>query len=123
MRVHSTARPFICEICSESYKAKKNLKSHMESVHSAQRLVCKDCGKIFNNNDGLKVHMKYHDENLQLRCELCGKGFVSGQKLKEHMNTHTGKKPYICKVDSCFAAFASSSSFSHHYKTCLLKKG
>ena len=123
MSVHSTARPFICEVCSDSFKSNQNLKSHMEYIHSLQRHVCKHCGKIYNNNDALKAHNRYHDENLQLKCELCGKGFVSRQKLKEHMNTHTGKKPYICLIESCSAAFASTSSLSHHKKSCLLQKG
>ena len=120
MSVHTTERPFICEVCCDSFKAKKTLRNHMETVHSTKIFSCEDCGKTFSHPDHLKVHQRYHNPDMQLKCDVCGRGFVSGQKLRDHMNTHTGEKPYKCKGDSCLAEFGSSSAFSHHKKSCLI---
>lgn len=64
-------RPFVCEICGDSFFGRTNLTTHMWAAHKVQDPVralvkgpwCPACGKPFQTKHGAKEHLQ------KLRCE------------------------------------------------------
>lgn len=59
--IHSTARPFLCEICGSAFKTRSVQRKHVQSVHNNPRaFCCSCCTKKFNTQYALKRHQKLH---------------------------------------------------------------
>lgn len=62
--IHSTARPFLCEICGSAFKTRSVQRKHVQSVHRNPRaFCCACCGKKFNTQYALKRHQKLHSSH------------------------------------------------------------
>lgn len=119
-KVHGVANIF-CSFdgCSRKFVQECDLKDHIKRTHPTGFFNCHQCGKQFVNEEKLKRHIKMHNIDTEgLPCNLCALKFITKQKLREHMNTHTGATPYKCPGFGCEKAFMSSSSLSHHKKSC-----
>lgn len=64
--IHSTARPFLCEICGSAFKTRSVQRKHVQSVHNNPRaFCCSCCSKKFNTQYALKRHQKLHQPSEQ----------------------------------------------------------
>jgi len=115
MRIHTAVKKHACDYCDKLFRSKEKLRDH-QSVHTNIKYPCTICGSQFSRIPTLKAHMRIHNDPY--KCPECSKIFETGQKYREHMNTHTGAKPFKC--DACQSAYSSSSSLSHHKKSCSL---
>lgn len=62
--IHSTARPFLCEICGSAFKTRSVQRKHVQSVHRNPRAFsCTCCGKKFNTQYALKRHQNLHSSH------------------------------------------------------------
>ncbi|KAI0098033.1 hypothetical protein GGR51DRAFT_438217 [Nemania sp. FL0031] len=85
-------RPFLCTMCPNSFKYKKDLNRHLDTVHKAQDdpvYLCR-CGKVDTRKDNFRRHLR-----------TC-KG--------KHPNAH-----FKCKCDSMFT---DKNQFSGHFADC-----
>ena len=113
-RSHLNERPFICEVCGNSYRAASQLKVHFRTHTGERPYVCKECGKTFNTGSTLHRHGLVHTGEKAHRCEWCGKSFGKPYTLKVHTRIHTGEAPYKCDV--CDKAFRQKCSLQDHQK-------
>ena len=117
--VHRNLAPsHTCAECSNVYKSKSGLKTHIANSHSNRIFQCELCQKVLKTKDSLDYHMKSHNTEEQFPCNSCDRKFVTKTKLKMHMNTHTGELPYKCLNPSCHKAYASNDQLWHHKKNC-----
>jgi len=79
-------RPFMCNICGQSYKTPNYLYRHKKTHSALKRFHCKLCNKSFTMSKLLKQHMNVHSER-RFECDICMKKFQS----KGNMNAHRKK--------------------------------
>ncbi|XP_058066218.1 zinc finger protein 613-like [Anopheles bellator] len=142
--VHYAPKLFICDVCSKSFRQKKNydyhkrvihlkqytpvecdickkwlkdacyLREHKAKCHSIKKCVCSTCGKEFLKTANLKNHITRVHNANKLLCSICGKSLSSKNNLKEHMFSHTGDYLYTCPY--CPKQFNSHSNMTTHRK-------
>ena len=119
-KVHGIANiPCRFDGCPRKFVQECDLNDHIKRTHPTGFFNCHQCGKQFVNEEKMKRHIKMHNIDTEgLPCNICTLRFITKQKLREHMNTHTGATPYKCQGSGCEKAFMSSSSLSHHKKSC-----
>lgn len=112
--LHTSDRPFACDLCPSRFKWKAALKTHI-LVHTGQKpAVCDICGSSFTTKGSMKKHKsEYRGENSsqncgclskrllilgihtgdrRYHCETCSMRFYSNDHLKRHKRTHTGER-------------------------------
>ncbi|CAG7730731.1 unnamed protein product [Allacma fusca] len=77
-------RPFICSVCSASYKTRTHLRRHMFVHLSCRPYPCRDCGKGFNRKEHLNKHTEAVHSGTKYECGFCGKEI----SRKDHLNRH-----------------------------------
>lgn len=90
-------RPIVCEICAESFKSLKTLKSHKLS-HSEPKFQCNVCDKKFYKPYTYQNHLLTH-EVPQYSCSECKKKFKTKKAVAVHSRTHNKIKEFVC--NSC----------------------
>ena len=76
---------------------------------------CDGCKRTYTNEKNLKRHIEaLHSGSLKYKCEYCHKALSSKQNLKEHTYIHTGERPYVCNEPDCNASFRQGSQLSAH---------
>ena len=97
--------PFACTYCSEIFKVKEELNSHVNEFHQRKLHTCQICGTHLFSFGKLLCHMKkIHPEDKAavkevtkiLRCDICQKQFTSAKSVRVHKMIHTGEKKYQC---------------------------
>ena len=91
---------YSCTSCDKAFNSLKKKSDHNYRSHNPQ--TCNICGKSFKQ---LKRHMEVvHSDDSQKRflCPDCGKGFVDISALSNHqMNVHIKTRPYKCRYPEC----------------------
>jgi len=104
-----------CHICGDSV-GKHRLKKHMLSHN--EKIICELCNKEVRN---LKSHieaMHTADEEKSHQCQECGKGFHKSDALKKHqMSVHLKLRPYKCRYGCTFAYNDQGNRNAHEKKT------
>lgn len=87
---------FPCLECTYKATSVGNLKRHVLSRHTGERVPCLICGKDFASKDGLKVHHMNKHEGVMFRCKLCEHEATTKSNLLRHMHkkheSMTGEK-------------------------------
>ncbi|XP_075231117.1 uncharacterized protein LOC142330000 [Lycorma delicatula] len=89
-------KKLVCEYCSESFKCKCYLKSHINFQAKEKKNNTNFCQKSFNQSSTLKSHLNIHTKEKNYMCNFCQKVFNSSSSLKKHLNIHTKEKNYVC---------------------------
>lgn len=50
-----------CDICGAKIKQKKDLRTHMQRLHSGHKATCAICGKQFARSNYLYAHIRIHE--------------------------------------------------------------
>ncbi|XP_072947100.1 uncharacterized protein [Epargyreus clarus] len=115
MTLHSSARPFACDLCPHTSKTKKYLAKHVKVVHKpASKFKCEYCDKMFHYKSILDKHVVVHTNSKPNKCKVCGKGFNSGYSLSVHVLIHQNLKPHKCKY--CDYACRDTSTLRKHHE-------
>ena len=82
--VHVTSRLFNCDQCSQKFKNKRDVPTHVSKVHVEVQFLCAECQKLFKTEQQLKTHKQSVHGKKKFFCAVCGKGVSSIQKQKAH---------------------------------------
>ncbi|XP_017836550.1 gastrula zinc finger protein XlCGF17.1 isoform X2 [Drosophila busckii] len=116
--LHSTERPFVCEICDRRFVLRTQLVSHarMHTGEPKPRIFpCPECSKTWPTKSDLRTHMRSHDPDMSKRpykCDRCEKAFFTRGHLNSHHLVHTGEKPYACRY--CDKSYQSVGNLNNH---------
>ena len=73
-----------CKRCPYEGSVWRNVRAHLQRMHSQHNFSCLVCNEIFAANKDLKAHMK-NAHKKKHRCDICQKCFSSKQYLGQHM--------------------------------------
>ncbi len=110
-----TARLYKCDLCTNSYTVKHQLKIHKVVVHEGKRpYCCRTCNATFTCMSNMKRHEKsvHRSQERKFKCGQCSRAYLNEANLKRHFRTHTGQKDFVCMV--CNAAFNTKSELKLH---------
>lgn len=118
MRIHSGIKPYICSICSKSFRQSSTLNTHL-TLHTGKTHLCPTCGKRFSRKSFLNVHIRTHTGNFPYPCNDCSLKFSQKCELTIHRERHhsNGVKAFNCSLcDKCFSCRATlrSHMFVHN---------
>ena len=97
--VHVTSRLFNCDQCSQKFKNKRDVTTHVSKVHVEAQFLCAECQKLFKTEQQLKTHLQSVHEKKKFFCAVCGKGVCSIQKQKAHYKYCKDKQVKAEKVE------------------------
>lgn len=89
--IHSTERPWVCEVCNATFKLKGGLRAHRRLMHSRENLKkCSDCEKEFLNVAALNNHYAIiHLGQRNHICPICGRTYAYRKHMLRHVKeTH-----------------------------------
>lgn len=107
-----------CDLCTSSYKAKRELKLHMLKTHlQIYNYSCNYCDRTFRNWNSRKYHVLTVHENglIRHKCDICGKKFASKFKMTEHRATHSDIRKFQCEL--CDKTYKNLSMLREHKNT------
>ena len=111
-KLHSTGRPFICDVCSIDFKKEQLLLSRQSFYKKERPFTCEICGKTFKRSDTLGIHRRTHLGLKCYKCEVCLKSYVSKFVLKRHQVVHSNERPFAC--DLCDRKFRLKYDLTLH---------
>ncbi|CAK9822286.1 Zinc finger protein Xfin [Anthophora retusa] len=116
-RYHTT--PNVCDFCGDTVENKLKLKMHVLSLHRNEIGVsCGVCLIPMKDPKELKGHVEEVHSGVLSRpntCQVCGKQYASKWKAFDHTKKCHGKVFRTCK--QCLAVFTEDSAIRDHYET------
>ncbi|XP_007488087.2 gastrula zinc finger protein XlCGF26.1-like isoform X1 [Monodelphis domestica] len=100
MSKHKKARPFLCSLCDQTFKYRRQMSRHHKHAH--QKLHIKERKKrkkaevslIYSGTEATARTRKNADE---FTCKICNRKCSSKLALQRHMGIHAGVKPFHCQ--------------------------
>ena len=89
--------PLTCAKCDQSFASKRNLATHMLSVHSEDKnFGCPQCKYKAKSQLLITKHVRrLHKKERKHTCNICAKSFFEKWNLTDHIvAVHQKKKPY-----------------------------
>ncbi|KAL1409079.1 zinc-finger protein [Vanrija albida] len=116
LQSHTGHRPYVCNVCSQSFSEAAPLAAHMRRHADEKPYACDfpGCGKRFAISSSLTIHMRTHNGEKPFICPHCGKGFVEASNLTKHIRTHTGERPFACTHPGCGKKFTRPDQLKRH---------
>lgn len=141
--VHTIERPFVCNFCDISFKAKQYLKNHLKTheeskqcpicfkfIHNMERhlhlhnkpkpkpLQCSICQKLCANKQTMQEHILRIHEKIPLgkyyTCTVCDLKFIRNDDLRRHSYIHYKGKIFSCEFPGCNEMFKKSFKLQMH---------
>ncbi|XP_052895499.1 LOW QUALITY PROTEIN: zinc finger protein 155-like [Anopheles moucheti] len=140
---HIHGKPHVCDVCSESFWRKLQLKQHMMRHTDQYPHRCEQCGQGFVNLKSMRSHRckrnayvcsncskefvrwlelithQQLEHPVQFRCEECGKWFRTKRNLKLHAQAHLAKdvkEVYECPYDDCMRFYTYKNNLNAHVR-------
>ena len=116
--VHLEENTEHCQKCGKTFKQKKFLKQHIDTVHNPNidiEFKCTECNKYFKNKIYMKLHMKRHNKNNFISCNICQKVFSCKDYLRNHMKVHKLTSLYPC--EECGKTLREKRSLERHIRS------
>ena len=60
-KYHITVKVYKCNFCGDEFKGKRNLKQHLDGMHSGVIYKCSSCGEEYKWMNYFKQHMEKHE--------------------------------------------------------------
>lgn len=118
IETHSDSRVG-CDICGKKVTA-KNMKGHMKIHSNTSDFLCSQCGMSFTNKGNLTLHLIVHEQEFKYQCEFCSRQFIRSDKCLQHIRrTHDDQIKFHCS--SCSLGFMSKRSMIRHENLHLTK--
>ena len=101
---------FKCSYCTRIFFTENGAKEH-EKIHIDAQIQCEVCSQIFNRRHDLKKHMMKHTGEKPFKCTYCPKAFADKLVCQKHEKTHTGEKE--CECPHCHKKLTQSGLYRH----------
>lgn len=85
-----TRQEHICH-CLRRFQTIKELEKHILTHENEKPYICEICGQTYKQKTSFNVHMKMHDGLKPYTCIHCDKSFTQKIALIRHIPMHTGK--------------------------------
>ncbi|CAH8645490.1 unnamed protein product [Dicrocoelium dendriticum] len=73
-------------MCNRPFARDDKLKRHIRCVHSSERpFKCEVCSKAFARKDKLQEHARHHNRDITFTCSICSEVFVMRSHLNRHL--------------------------------------
>lgn len=106
-----TDKPFSCDICNKEFRAKYNLKIHI-NIHNRTHYECDTCGRMFNKARACKKHKRTHVRRRPpFSCNTCGTKFKQKVQYVFHIKVHIGHNRIRC---FCGNTYSNYQNFFNH---------
>ncbi|KAK7098761.1 uncharacterized protein [Littorina saxatilis] len=98
---HDNVRPFVCEVCANTFQSARQHSQHMKEVHNYRggapvpqdsSLSCQQCSFRATSRSKLTAHSKVHTTKRQRICDVCGLILSSQISLRSHKNRRHDKR-------------------------------
>ena len=119
---------YLCEECEASFKYKRNLLIHVQTIHKGEeQFTCQICKQEIRTKRKLTRHLQEQHEVFSFEdviksketekyfCELCELQFTRKENLERHMESHASSslgEKYTC--DECGKQFTTKFNLSRH---------
>ena len=90
--------PFVCEKCSKEFAHKRNLLSHVKTIHEGASYKCTHCDYNATQKSNLKKHIEAIHEGVRHPYSLCSYRATEKGSLKMHVKSMHQKRISPVKV-------------------------
>ena len=111
-RIHTGAKPFLCNFCHHRFTRKDKLQIHLRTHSGHKPFACSHCSYTCIDGGSLKKHLRTHTKERPFKCQICSYASRNSSQLTTHLRTHTGDAPFHCNL--CTAKFKISTDLRRH---------